>query len=66
MLRQILKDQDFDSSDGIEEAIISIRDDLSFDGVRSVFQNWMSRLACVLENGVVCSRPKKKLNAYVS
>jgi hypothetical protein len=51
MLTGILKDQGFDSSDEIQEAITRIWDDLNFGNDQSVFQNWMSRLACVSENG---------------
>jgi hypothetical protein len=44
-LKEILKDREFNSSDEIEEAIADAWNDLTFDDVQSVFQNWMSRLA---------------------
>jgi hypothetical protein len=50
MLNGILKDQEFNSSDDIEEAITKAWDDLTFDDVQSVFQNWMSHLAWIIEN----------------
>jgi hypothetical protein len=45
MLNGILKDQEFNSNDEIEATITMIQDDLTFDNVERVFQNWMSRLA---------------------
>jgi hypothetical protein len=51
MLNGILEDQERSSSDRIEEAITRILDGLTFDHVQSVFQNGMSHLARVLENG---------------
>jgi hypothetical protein len=50
MLKGILKDQEFNSSDEIEEAITRPWDDLTFDNVQSVFQNWMILLAWIIEN----------------
>jgi hypothetical protein len=44
----ILQDQEFNPSDKIEEAITRISDDFTFD---NAFQNWMSRLTWVIENG---------------
>jgi hypothetical protein len=40
MLRGILKDQTFKSSDEIEGAITRIWDNLTADDVGTVFQNW--------------------------
>jgi hypothetical protein len=51
LLKGIFKDREFSSSDQIEEAITQVGNDLSFEDVRSVFQNWMSHLACVIETG---------------
>jgi histone-lysine N-methyltransferase SETMAR len=51
MLKRVLKDREFDSSDEIEEEITKIWDGLTFDEAHSVFHNWMSRLAWVIENG---------------
>jgi hypothetical protein len=45
-----LKDREFNSSDEIEEVITKARDELTFDEMQSTFHNWMSRLACVIEN----------------
>jgi hypothetical protein len=44
-------DEEFNSSDEIEEGITGIWDDLTFDNAQNVFQNWMSRLAWAIENG---------------
>jgi hypothetical protein len=46
-----LNDQEFNSSDEIEEVITMTLDDLISDSVQSLFQNRMSRLASVIENG---------------
>jgi hypothetical protein len=51
MLNGVLKDREFNSSDGIKEAIMRVWDELTFDEVQSVFHNWMSRRAWVIENG---------------
>jgi hypothetical protein len=51
MFKGILKDQEFHSSNEIEETITRVWDDFSVDNVQSVFQNWMIRLAQVIENG---------------
>jgi hypothetical protein len=51
LLKKIFKDREFSSSEQIEEAITQVWNDLSVEDVRSVFQNWMSRLACVSETG---------------
>jgi hypothetical protein len=51
MLKGIFKDQEFTSSDEIEEAIPKTSNDLTLDDVQSVSRNWMSRLAWVIENG---------------
>jgi hypothetical protein len=48
MLKGILKDREFNSSNEIEEATTKVWDDLTFDEVQSVFHNWMSRLAWVI------------------
>jgi hypothetical protein len=51
MLKGLLKDDEFNSSDEREEAITSVSDGLIFSEVQSVCRNWMSRLAWVIENG---------------
>jgi hypothetical protein len=51
MLKEVLKGREFSSSNQIEEVIAKMWDELTFDEVQSVFHNWMSRLAWVLENG---------------
>jgi hypothetical protein len=38
-------------SDEIEEAITKVWDKPTFDDMQSVFYNWTSRLAWVIENG---------------
>jgi hypothetical protein len=45
MLKGVLKDREFNSSDEIEEAITNVWHELSFDETRSVFHKWMGRLA---------------------
>jgi hypothetical protein len=49
-LKYILRDREFSSSEGIKDAIAQIWNDLTFDGVHSVFRNWIRRLAWVTEN----------------
>jgi hypothetical protein len=51
LLKGIFKDREFSSSEQIEKAITHVWNDLSFEDVRSVFQNSMSRLARVIETG---------------
>jgi hypothetical protein len=51
LLKGILKDLVFSSSDEIEQAIPRIRDDLTFGNVQGVFQNRMSLMASVIEHG---------------
>jgi hypothetical protein len=51
LLTEILKDREFNSNDEIEQAIAEAWNDLTVDEVQSVFQNWTSRLAWVIENG---------------
>jgi uncharacterized protein YukE len=50
MLKEILKDREFVSSEEIE-AIADVWNGLTFDDVQGVFRNWMSRLTEVIENG---------------
>jgi hypothetical protein len=50
-VKRNLECQAFNSRDEIEETIARIRDNLTFDDVQSVFQNWMSRLAWVIGKG---------------
>jgi hypothetical protein len=49
----------FNSSDEIEEAITKVWDGLFVDELQSMFHNWMSRLARVIENG-----ERMSLNKY--
>jgi hypothetical protein len=51
ILKGILNDHEFNSSDEIEEAITRIWDALIFDNVQRPFQKWMNRLGWVIENG---------------
>jgi hypothetical protein len=51
MLKRILKDRAFTSSDETEEAMAKVWNDLIFDDRQSVFRTWMSRLSEVIENG---------------
>jgi hypothetical protein len=50
MLKGVLKDREFNSSDEIEEVITKVWDELTFNEVQIVFHNWTSRLAWVIEN----------------
>jgi hypothetical protein len=47
----VLKDQEFNSSDEIEDAIPKACDELTFDEVQSIFHNSVGRFAWVIENG---------------
>jgi hypothetical protein len=51
IVKRILKDCEFNSNDEIEEAITLAWNDLNFDDVHRVFDNWMNRLAWVIKNG---------------
>jgi hypothetical protein len=51
MLKEILKDREFVSSEEIEVAIADVWDGLTSDDVQSVFCDWMSGLTWVIENG---------------
>jgi hypothetical protein len=51
MLKGVLKDPGFSSSDEIDDAIPEVWDELTFDEVQSVFHNWPSRHVWVIENG---------------
>jgi hypothetical protein len=51
MLKGILKDREFVSSEEIEVAIADLWNDLTSDDVQSVFRHWMSRFTWVIENG---------------
>jgi hypothetical protein len=51
MLKGILKDREFVSSEEIEVALADVWNGLISDDVQSVFRNWMSRLTWVTENG---------------
>jgi hypothetical protein len=55
MLKGVLKDCEFNSSDEIEEAITKAWDELTFDEVQSVFHNGMSHLASGIEWGKIYS-----------
>jgi histone-lysine N-methyltransferase SETMAR len=50
MLKQVLRDREFSLSDEIEDAIAQAWNDLTFDDVQSVFQNWIRRVVWVAEN----------------
>jgi uncharacterized FlaG/YvyC family protein len=51
MVKAVLKDREFNSSDEIEKAIVKVWDKLTFDEVESIFHNGMGRLAWAVENG---------------
>jgi hypothetical protein len=50
MLKQILRDREFSSSDEIKEAIAQVWNNLTFDDVQSVFREWIRHPAWVAEN----------------
>jgi hypothetical protein len=52
-VEEILKDHQFNSSNEIEEAITikKVWNEFFFDEMQTVFDNWMSRLAWVIEDG---------------
>jgi hypothetical protein len=52
ILKEVLKDREFNSSDEIEEAITitNVWNELTFNEWQSVFNNWVSRLAWVIKN----------------
>jgi hypothetical protein len=50
MLKEILKNREFPSSDAVQTAIAEVWNPLSFDDMQNVFPNWMSHLAYVIEN----------------
>jgi hypothetical protein len=50
MLKQILKNREFSSSDAIEDAIAQGRNDLVSSDTQSVFWDWIRRLTWVAEN----------------
>jgi hypothetical protein len=51
MLRRVLKHHEFSSSDETEELMTKVWDKLTFNERETVFHNWISRLAWVIENG---------------
>jgi hypothetical protein len=50
MLKQILRDREFSSSDEIEDAIAQVWNNLTFNDFQSVFRDWVRHLAWVAEN----------------
>jgi hypothetical protein len=44
ILKGVLEDGKFNSIDDVEDAIAKAWDDLTFDEVQNVFNNWMSHL----------------------
>jgi hypothetical protein len=50
MLKQILRNREFSSSDEIEETIAWVWNDITFADVQSVFRDWIRRLAWVAES----------------
>jgi hypothetical protein len=51
MFKEVSKDHELNSGNEIEEVITKVWDELTFDEVQTVFHDWMSRLAWVVENG---------------
>jgi hypothetical protein len=50
MLKQILRDREFSSSDESEGAIAQVWKNLIFNDLQSVFRDWIRRLSWVAEN----------------
>jgi hypothetical protein len=50
MLKKVLRDRGSSSSDEIGDAIAQVWNDLTFDDVQNVFQDWIRHLAWVAEN----------------
>jgi hypothetical protein len=51
VLKEVLKDRQFNLSNEIEQVTAMVWDELTFDEVQSVFHKEMSRFAWVIENG---------------
>jgi hypothetical protein len=51
MMKGVLNDGEFNSSDEIEEARTKVWDEEIFDEMQSAFHNWASRLIWVIVNG---------------
>jgi hypothetical protein len=66
MLKQILRDREFSSSDEIEDAIAQVWNDLTFDDVQSVFRDWIRRLAWVAENNGEYMSESNKIHFLMS
>jgi hypothetical protein len=45
-----MKDREFHSHEEIEEAITAAWNDLTFEGVQSIFYDWIHRLAWAIEH----------------
>jgi hypothetical protein len=50
MLKQKMKDREFQSQQAMLSAVAKIWNDLTFADVQRVFQEWMERLTCVIGN----------------
>jgi hypothetical protein len=50
LLKGILMDHEFTSSDEIEEAITTTWNDLTLDDMQSVYRNWLRGRAWIIEN----------------
>jgi hypothetical protein len=66
MLKWILRGREFSSSDEIEDAIAQGWNDLSFEDVQSVFQDWIRRLVWVAENDGEYIRESNKIRFFMS
>jgi hypothetical protein len=51
MLKGVLKDREFNSSNEIEKGIMKVWDELTFDEVQTISHNWISLFTWVVENG---------------
>jgi hypothetical protein len=51
MLKGVLRNHGFNSSNETEKVNTKVWDELTFDEVKSAFHNWMNRFAWVIENG---------------
>jgi hypothetical protein len=50
ILKHNMKDQEFQNQQAILNAIAKIWDDLTFEDIQGVFQEWMERLTWVIGN----------------
>jgi hypothetical protein len=65
MLKGVLKNRKFHSSDEIKELMTKFGYELTFNEVQSIFHKWMSRLAWVTENGGILLNKYEMASSHV-